>query len=64
MLKPVKPQLWLRLTKRQAETDTKLKFEKGKSQFEIERMRVDAQIKRELMQLEFNYNMQLGQQKN
>ena len=49
--------------KRQAETDTKLKFEKGKSQFEIERMRVDAQIKRELMQLEFNYNMQLGQQK-
>ncbi len=26
-------------------------------------MRVDAQIKRELMQLEFNYNMQLGQQK-
>jgi hypothetical protein len=49
--------------KRQAEIDTKLKFEKGKSQFEIERMRVDAQIKRELMQLEFNYNMQLGQQK-
>jgi len=51
------------VNKRQAETDTKLKFEKGKSQFEIERMRVDAQIKRELMQLEFNYNMQLGQQK-
>ena len=34
------------VNKRQAETDTKLKFEKGKSQFEIERMRVDAQIKK------------------
>jgi hypothetical protein len=49
--------------KQQAALDTKLKFEKGKSAFEIERMRVDSQIKRELMQLEFNYNMQLGQQK-
>ena len=26
-------------------------------------MRVEAQIKRELMDLEFNYNLQLGQQK-
>jgi hypothetical protein len=26
-------------------------------------MRTEAQIKRELMELEFNYNMQLGQQK-
>ena len=49
--------------KQQAALDTKLKFEKGKSSFEIERMRVEAQIKRELMELEFNYNMQLGQQK-
>ena len=49
--------------KQQAALDTKLKFEKGKSAFEIERMRVDSQIKRELMELEFNYNMQLGQQK-
>ncbi len=49
--------------KQQAILDTKLKFEKGKSSFEIERMRVDSQIKRELMELEFNYNMQLGQQK-
>tara|TARA_R110001592_G_scaffold5556_1_gene30688 strand:- start:2049 stop:4436 length:2388 start_codon:yes stop_codon:yes gene_type:complete len=49
--------------KQQAILDTKLKFEKGKSGFEIERMRVDSQIKRELMELEFNYNMQLGQQK-
>jgi hypothetical protein len=49
--------------KQQAILDTKLKFEKGKSGFEIERMRVDSQIKRELMELEFNYNMQLGQQR-
>ena len=49
--------------KQQAILDTKLKFEKGKSGFEIERMRVESQIKRELMELEFNYNMQLGEQK-
>ena len=49
--------------KQQAVLDTKLKFEKGKSGYEIERMRVEAQIKRELMDLEFNYNLQLGQQK-
>ena len=51
------------IQKQQAVLDTKLKFEKGKSQFEVERMRVESQIKRELMELEFNYNMQLGQQK-
>ena len=49
--------------KQQAVLDTKLKFEKGKSGYEIERMRVESQIKRELMELEFNYNMRLGQQK-
>ena len=49
--------------KQQAVLDTKLKFEKGKSGYEIERMRIEAQIKRELMDLEFNYNLQLGQQK-
>ena len=49
--------------KSEAQLDTKLKFEKGKASFEVERMRVEAQIKRELMDLEFNYNMQLGQQK-
>jgi len=49
--------------KQQAVLDTKLKFEKGKSGYEIERMRVESQIKRELMELEFNYNMQLGEQK-
>jgi len=49
--------------KQQAILDTKLKFEKGKSGYEIERMRVESQIKRELMELEFNYNMQLGEQK-
>ena len=49
--------------KQQAILDTKLKFEKGKSGYEVERMRVESQIKRELMDLEFNYNMQLGEQK-
>ena len=49
--------------KQQAILDTKLKFEKGKSGFEIEKMRVEAQIKRELMELEFTYNKELGEQK-
>ena len=49
--------------KQQAVLDTKLKFEKGKSGYEIERIRVESQVKRELMELEFNYNMQLGEQK-
>jgi len=49
--------------KRQATADTELKIAKGKSSFEIEKIRVEAQIKRELMDLEFNYNMQLGEQK-
>jgi len=49
--------------KQQAILDTKLKFEKGKSGFEIEKMRVESQMKKDLMELEFNYNMQLGQQK-
>lgn len=49
--------------KQQALADTQLKIEKGKSSFEIERMRTEAQIKRELMELEFNYNTQLAQQK-
>jgi len=49
--------------KQQAILDTKLKFEKGKSAFDIERMRVEAQIKRELMELEFTYNKELGEQK-
>ncbi len=49
--------------KSEAQLDTKLKFEKGKAGYEVERMRVESQIKRELMELEFSYNMQLGQQK-
>ena len=49
--------------KQQAVLDTKLKFEKGKSGYEIERLRVETQMKKDLMELEFNYNMQLGQQK-
>ena len=63
MHKLVKLQQCQKFKKQQAVLDTKLKFEKGKSGYEIERMRVESQIKRELMELEFNYNMQLGEQK-
>ena len=49
--------------KKQAIADTQLKVEQAKSGYEIERIRVEAQVKKDLMELEFNYNMQLGQQK-
>jgi hypothetical protein len=48
------------MQKQQALTETKLQLEQGKSQFEIERMRTEAQIKRELMAEKFNYDMQLA----
>ena len=43
--------------------EKELKIEQGKSQFEIQRMQTEAQIKRELMAEEFNYQMQLEQMK-
>jgi uncharacterized protein YdeI (BOF family) len=47
--------------KQQALTAEKVSLEQAKSQFEIQRMQTEAQIKRELMAEEFNFNMQLAQ---
>jgi hypothetical protein len=47
--------------KQQALTAEKVSIEQAKSQFEIQRMQTEAQIKRELMATEFNFNMQLAQ---
>jgi len=47
--------------KQQALTSEKVSIEQAKSQFEIQRMQAEAQIKRELMAEEFNYQMQLAQ---
>ena len=47
--------------KQQALLKTKVQIEQAKSQFEIQRMQTEAQIKRELMAEEFNYQMQLAQ---
>jgi len=47
--------------KQQALTQEKVSIEQAKSQFEIQRMQTEAQIKRELMAEEFNYNIQLAQ---
>ena len=47
--------------KQQALTQEKVNIEQAKSQFDIQRMQTEAQIKRELMAEEFNYSMQLAQ---
>jgi hypothetical protein len=47
--------------KQQALTQEKVSIEQAKSQFEIQRMQTEAQIKRELMAEEFNYQIQLAQ---
>ena len=49
--------------KQQAITAEKVSIEQAKSRFEIERMRTESQIKRELMAEEFNYQVQLAQAK-
>ena len=47
--------------KQQIVTAEKVSLEQAKSQFEIQRMRAEAEIKRGLMAEEFNFNMQLAQ---
>ena len=42
-------------------TQEKVSIEQAKSQFEIQRMQTEAQIKRELMAEEFSYQMKLTQ---
>jgi hypothetical protein len=49
--------------KQQALTAEKVNFEQAKSQFEIQRMQTEADIKRQLMAEEFNYQLQLEQLK-
>jgi len=41
------------------ETQAKLKYKQGEIQLEIERNKSEAQLKSQLMQQEFNYNLQL-----
>jgi hypothetical protein len=47
--------------KQQIVTAEKVSLEQAKSQFEIQRMQTEAEIKRGLMAEEFNFNMQLAQ---
>ena len=49
------------LQKQQALTAEKVAIEQAKSNFEMQRMQTEAQIKKELMATEFEYNMQLAQ---
>lgn len=46
--------------KQQVINEQKVQLEQAKSQFEIQRMQTEAQIKRGLMGEEFNFNMQLA----
>tara|TARA_R100000988_G_scaffold25497_2_gene12352 strand:- start:413 stop:2866 length:2454 start_codon:yes stop_codon:yes gene_type:complete len=45
--------------KQQAIAETSLQIEKGKSDFQIQQMQVDGQIKKELMAQQFGYDQQL-----
>ena len=47
--------------KQQIITEQKIQLEKAKSDFEINKFEREAQVKQQLMELEFNYNMQLAQ---
>ena len=45
--------------KQQILTESTLQIEQGKSQFSIQKLQQEAEIKKQLMQLEFDFNMQL-----
>jgi hypothetical protein len=47
--------------KQQALTSEKVSIEQAKAGFEMQRMQAEAQIKKELMATEFQYNIQLAQ---
>ena len=49
------------MQKQQALTAEKVTIEKAKMTFEIQKMQQEAEIKRQLMEQEFQYNMQLAQ---
>ena len=50
--------------KQQAMTAEKVAIEQAKSNFEMQRMQTEAQIKKELMATEFQYNLKLAQMKS
>jgi len=47
------------MQKQQSMASTAISIEQAKSQFEIEKLMQEAEIKKQLMQIEFDYNMQL-----
>jgi len=49
----------LEMQKQQSVAQTAISIEQAKSQFEIEKLMQEAEIKKQLMQVEFEYNMQL-----
>ena len=49
--------------KKQALNETNIEFEKAKSQFELARIETEAKLKREMLEVEFVYDMQLEKQK-
>lgn len=49
--------------KQQALTQETVNIERAKSQFDIERIQMETQMKQQLMEIEFQYNMQLAQLK-
>lgn len=50
--------------KQQALTQETVNVEQAKSQFDIQRIQTEAEIKKQLMNLQFNYDMQLAQLKS
>ena len=50
--------------KQQALAQTEIQIEQAKSQFETQRMQMEAQIKKQIMAEQFQYDLQLEQQKN
>ena len=48
------------MQKQEALTASKVQIEQAKAQFEMEKLQTEAKVKRELMGLEFDYNMQLA----
>ena len=50
----------LEMQKQQQVAQTAISIEQAKSQFELEKLLKEAEVKKELMELEFGYNMQLA----
>ena len=49
--------------KAQAVVQTNVQFEQAKNQFDIQKLQQEAEIKKQLMEVEFNYSMQLARAK-